>query len=103
MLLLNTVCLTVALCLALASPSAPSFATEPELRHLVLDNAAGFLLTVECARGKGEFHDQGAAKWIVIRRPLWGHNNTPFGRPTPGRPLPGLSRGLAALRAYWVV
>jgi hypothetical protein len=24
--------------------------------------------------------------WIVIRRPLRGHNDTPFGRPTPGRP-----------------
>jgi DNA polymerase III delta prime subunit len=26
---------------------------------------------------KGEFHDQGDAKWIVIRRSLWGHNDTP--------------------------
>jgi hypothetical protein len=28
----------------------------------------------------GKFHDQGDAKWIVIRRPLKGHNDTPFGR-----------------------
>jgi hypothetical protein len=39
----------------------------------------------------------------MIRRPLWGHNETPFGRPTPGRPI-GLSaaRGLATLRACFV-
>jgi hypothetical protein len=33
--------------------------------------------------GEGEFHDQGDAKWIVIRGRLRGHNDTPFGRPTP--------------------
>ena len=27
-----------------------------------------------------EFRDQGDAKRIVIRRSLWGHNDTPFGR-----------------------
>jgi hypothetical protein len=27
----------------------------------------------------GEFHDQGDAKWIVIRTSLWGHNDTPCG------------------------
>jgi hypothetical protein len=43
----------------------------------------------------GEFHDQGDAEWIVIRRPLRGHNDTPFGQPT-GRPGFGL-------RAYLVV
>jgi hypothetical protein len=26
---------------------------------------------------KGEFHDQGDAKWILMRRSLWGHNDTP--------------------------
>jgi hypothetical protein len=43
---------------------------------------------------KGEFHDQGDAKWIVIRRPLTGHIDTPFGRPTPGQPIgrPGVGR-----------
>ena len=42
----------------------------------------------------GEFHDQGDAKWIVIRGPLRGHKDTPFGRPTPGRPIdrPGVGR-----------
>jgi hypothetical protein len=27
----------------------------------------------------GEFHDQGDAKWIVIRGQLRGHNDTPCG------------------------
>jgi hypothetical protein len=35
----------------------------------------------------GEFHDQEDAKWIVIGGQLRGHNDTPFGRPTPGRPI----------------
>jgi hypothetical protein len=35
----------------------------------------------------GEFHDQGDAKWIVIKRQLWGHNDTPCGQPVPGRPI----------------
>jgi hypothetical protein len=37
----------------------------------------------------GELHDQGHAKWRVIRRQPWGHNDTPFERPTPGRPVGG--------------
>jgi hypothetical protein len=36
---------------------------------------------------RGGFHDQGDAKWIVIRRKLRGHNDTPCRRPTPGRPI----------------
>jgi hypothetical protein len=42
----------------------------------------------------GEFHDQGDAKWIVIREQLRGHNNTPFGRPTSSRSIgrPGVGR-----------
>jgi hypothetical protein len=35
----------------------------------------------------GGFHDQGDAKWIVIRRSLWGHNDMPCGWPAPGRPI----------------
>jgi hypothetical protein len=38
----------------------------------------------------GECHDQGEAKWIVVRRSLitlWGHSDMPFGRPPPGRPI----------------
>jgi hypothetical protein len=34
----------------------------------------------------GESHDQADAEWIVIGRSLWGHNDTPFGLPTPGWP-----------------
>jgi hypothetical protein len=30
---------------------------------------------------KGELHDQEDAKWIVIRRPLRGHDDMPCGRP----------------------
>jgi hypothetical protein len=42
----------------------------------------------------GDFQDQADAEWIVIRTQLRGHNNTPFGRPTPGRPIgsPGVGR-----------
>jgi hypothetical protein len=46
----------------------------------------------------GDFQDQRDAKWIVItviREPLRGHNDTPYG----SQPLAGL---LAALRAYFV-
>jgi hypothetical protein len=44
--------------------------------------------------GKGEFRDQGDAKWIVIRRLVRGHNDTPFGRSISGRPIgcPGVGR-----------
>jgi len=44
----------------------------------------------------GEFHDQGDAKWIVIREQSRGHNDTPFGRPTPGRPFGRPGIGLPA-------
>jgi hypothetical protein len=36
---------------------------------------------------KGGCHDQADAEWIVIRRPLKGHNDMPYGRPTTGRPI----------------
>jgi hypothetical protein len=35
---------------------------------------------------KGEFHDQGYARWIVIRRSLRGHNDTPCGQPASCSP-----------------
>jgi hypothetical protein len=38
---------------------------------------------VDMARTKGKGHDQGDAEWIVIRRQLRGHNDTPFERQTP--------------------
>ena len=52
----------------------------------------------------GEFHDQGDAKWIVIRRSLWGHNDTPCGRPAPGRPIgrPGSGRPQGVVGVYLV-
>jgi hypothetical protein len=52
-----------------------------------------------------EFHDQGGAKWIVIRRSLWGHNYTPFGRPTPGGPIgcPGVGQGVFGLFCYYLI
>jgi uncharacterized C2H2 Zn-finger protein len=42
----------------------------------------------------GEFHDQGDAKWIVIRSHLRGHNGTPFGQINHCRPIgrSGVSR-----------
>jgi hypothetical protein len=49
----------------------------------------------------GGYHDLLEAKWLVIRGPLRGHNDTPCRRPTPGRPG-GLALGLAVLRAYLV-
>jgi hypothetical protein len=52
---------------------------------------------VEKEDGGGEFHDQGDAKWIVIRRLLWGITIHPAGGQSPA----GLSaaQGLAARRA----
>jgi hypothetical protein len=38
---------------------------------------------------QGDFQDQADAKWIVIGGLLRGHNDTPFGWPTPGRPPGG--------------
>jgi hypothetical protein len=58
-----------------------------EKRTLLVIASTGWLLS-------GEFHDQGDAKWIVIRRSLWGLNDPPCGRPAPGRPIgrPGSGR-----------
>jgi hypothetical protein len=53
--------------------------------HIIAESYNQFLLLL---RG-GKCHDQGDAKWIVIRGQLWGHNDTPFGWPTPGRPPRG--------------
>jgi hypothetical protein len=52
---------------------------------------------------QGEFHDPGDANWIVVRRQLRGHNNTPFGWQTPIRHIGLAAQGLAALWAYLVV
>jgi hypothetical protein len=48
-----------------------------------------FLKSQGTATHSGKFHDQGDAKWIVIREQLRDHNDTP-------------ARGLAALRVYLV-
>jgi hypothetical protein len=48
----------------------------------------------------GKFHDQGDAKWIVIRRSLSGYNDTPCGRPAPGRPI-GRPQGLIGVFSYY--
>jgi hypothetical protein len=48
-----------------------------------------------------DFHDQGDAKWIVIRGHQKGHKDTPFGRPTPAGPSD--TWGSATLQAYLVV
>jgi hypothetical protein len=39
------------------------------------------------SKAAGDFHHQADAEWIVIRRPLRGHDDTPYGRPTAGRPI----------------
>jgi hypothetical protein len=57
----------------------PSGLTEKEL----LDSGS------EPWNPKGDFHDQEDAKWIGIRTSLRGHNDTPCGRPAPGRPIVG--------------
>jgi hypothetical protein len=48
-----------------------------------------FRFTVEGheAKVKSEFQDQADAIWIAIRGLLRGHNDTPCGRLTPGRPI----------------
>jgi hypothetical protein len=50
----------------------------------------------------GEFHDQGDAKGIVIRKSLWGHNDTACGWPAPGRPIggPGAGRPQAVIGVF---
>jgi hypothetical protein len=53
----------------------------------------------------GKFHGQGDAKWIVIRRPSRGHNDMPFGWPTPGQPVahPGVGhpQGIFGIFSYY--
>jgi hypothetical protein len=53
----------------------------------------------------GEFHDQVDAKWIVIRRSLWGHNDMPCGWPASGRPIghpgSGSSQGVFGGLSYY--
>jgi hypothetical protein len=53
------------------------------------------LLPVKWDVACGEFHDQADAKWIVIRGQLRGHNDMPFGWPTPGGRPQGVFGGFS--------
>jgi hypothetical protein len=66
---------------------ADEFFEETEFgdENILVNDVEKIILKVDNVLG--EFHDQGDAKWIVIRGQLRGHNDTPFGRPTPGRPI----------------
>jgi hypothetical protein len=73
------------------------------LAHVIGHISPGFygklqLLQFQRRIVKSEFHRQGDAKWIVIRRSLWDHNDTPCGRPAPsqliGRPGSGRPQGV---------
>jgi hypothetical protein len=50
----------------------------------------------------GQFHHQADAVWIGIRGLLWGHNDTPCGRPTPRWPIchPGYGRPSGVLGVF---
>jgi hypothetical protein len=49
----------------------------------------------------GGSHDEADAEWIVIRGPMRGRNDTPFGRPTPGRPIVGHPQGVFGVFNYY--
>jgi hypothetical protein len=54
----------------------------------VLDESAiGSSRVSRLATPSGEFHDQGDARWVVIRGQLRRRNDTPFRWPTPGQPI----------------
>jgi hypothetical protein len=66
------------------------FTENPEDRikvEKVLRRSPGKVAWVLDGLDEGEFHEQGDAKWIVIRRSLWGHNDTPCRQPAPDRPI----------------
>jgi hypothetical protein len=53
----------------------------------------------------GGGHGLADAEWIVIRRPLRGHDDTLFGRPNPGRSIgcPGVGhpQGVFGIFSYY--
>jgi hypothetical protein len=55
----------------------------------------------------GSFHDQADDERIVIRGPFRGHNDTPFGRPIPGRlvgrPGVGHPQGVFGVFSYYLL
>jgi hypothetical protein len=61
--------------------------------HVTFNTAGGdvigafYIDAPPLSESTGKFHDQGDAKWIVIMGQLRRHNDKPFGRPTPGRPI----------------
>jgi hypothetical protein len=78
--------------LAFPVPESEAMANSNNDIRTVWNNFVLRLFQIQISVGK--FHDQGDAKWIVIRGQLWGHNDMPCGRPTPSRPIgcPGSGR-----------
>jgi hypothetical protein len=65
-----------------------NIASKPEQVHLSWHGDATKMWVTWVTQTPGESHDQADAEWIVIRRQLRGHNDTPFGPPWgSGRPL----------------
>jgi hypothetical protein len=48
----------------------------------------------------GELHDQVDTKWIVIKRQLWGHNDTPIRGPAYRPPGVGGPHGVFGVFSY---
>jgi hypothetical protein len=75
------------------------------LEVMRLEHCWSWNVRFSSASHRGEFQDQGDAKWIVIRGQLWGHNPTPFRRPTPGRsigcPVVGHPQGIFGGLCYY--
>jgi hypothetical protein len=64
-----------------------SYSNPNESRPLETDNENRKYTFYANITFQTKIHDQGDANWIVIRRSLWGNNNTPCGRPAPGWPI----------------
>jgi hypothetical protein len=82
-------------------PTATASNPNPILRNPLTSTP----ISKRKTKSAGEFHDQADATWIGIRRSLWGHNDTPFRRTTPGRPIghPGVGRpsGVIGVFSYY--
>jgi hypothetical protein len=65
----------------------------------------GVVVDVSVVSPEGGCLDQADAEWMVIRRPLCGHNDTPFGWPTADRPIgrPGVGhpKGVFGVSSYY--
>jgi hypothetical protein len=66
---------------------------------------SSLFLHSELRNVQGDFHDQGDAEWIVIRKPSKGHNDTPFWWPILGWPIsrPGVGhpQGVFGVLSYY--